>query len=87
MPKLKLTETSVKDLAAPDPSGKQRLYWDTAHKGFGVLCSGVTNAKSYVVERDVKGSAAASASAARMSLRWTKPSTGTWTRIVMWTEL
>lgn len=44
-------------LAAPDPSGKQVYFWDTGLKGFAVLCSGTTNAKTYVVQRDVHGKA------------------------------
>ena len=28
MPKIKLTKMSVDTLPAPDPSGKQTLYWD-----------------------------------------------------------
>jgi integrase len=55
MPKLKLTATTVKKLKAPDPSGKQVVHFDSELKGFGVLCSGVTNVKSYVVQRDVLG--------------------------------
>jgi integrase len=51
MPKLKLTERAILKLAAPDPSGKQTLYWDTALKGFGVLVSGTTNSKTYIVQR------------------------------------
>ncbi len=47
MPKLKLTKTAVERLQAPDPSGKQVLHWDTELRGFGVLCSGVTNSKTY----------------------------------------
>ncbi len=57
MPKLKLTKTAVERLQAPDPSGKQVLHWDTELRGFGVLCSGVTNSKTYVVQRDVKDGA------------------------------
>jgi integrase len=51
MPTIKLTERVVDKLPAPDPSGKQTLYWDRDLKGFGVVCSGVTRAKSYVVQR------------------------------------
>ena len=54
MPSLKLTNTSIQKLTAPDPSGKQVLYWDTDLRGFGVLCSGKTNTKSYVVQYDVR---------------------------------
>jgi predicted nucleic acid-binding Zn ribbon protein len=48
-----LTEDFVSSLPAPDPSGKQRLYWDNTLKGFGVLVSGVTNGKSFVVQRTI----------------------------------
>lgn len=57
MPKLKLTKTAIARLQAPDPSGNQTLHWDTELRGFGVLCSGQTNSKSYVVQRDVKDGA------------------------------
>jgi hypothetical protein len=43
---IKLTEKSVARLVAPTASGKQVLYWDEEQKGFGVLCSGVSNAKT-----------------------------------------
>jgi integrase len=55
MPKIKLTERSVEKLRAPDPSGKQQLFWDAEIKGFGVLVSGVTNAKTFIVQRAIKG--------------------------------
>jgi integrase len=42
-------------LPAPDPSGKPVLHWDGELKGFAVLCSGVSNAKTYVVQRDLPG--------------------------------
>ncbi|CAO4151719.1 Arm DNA-binding domain-containing protein [Methylorubrum extorquens] len=51
----KLTRASVDRLLAPDPSGRQRLLFDAELKGFGVLVSGTTAAKSYVVQRDVNG--------------------------------
>lgn len=51
MSRIKLTERIIERLAAPDPSGKQVLHWDADLKGFGVLCSGVTNSKTYVVQR------------------------------------
>lgn len=53
--RLKLTEKVIVKLPAPDPSGKQRLHWDADLKGFGVLCSGKTSNKSYVVQRDLPG--------------------------------
>src|SRR4051794_39636203 len=57
MPRINLTERSVAKLAAPDPSGKQIYHWDVALRGFGVLCSGTSNLKTYVVQRDVHGKA------------------------------
>src|SRR5262249_44999227 len=55
MPKIKLTERSVARLKAPDASGKQQLYWCDTLKGFGILVSGATNAKTFVVQRAIKG--------------------------------
>jgi integrase len=53
--RVKLTKTTIGKLAAPHPSGKQKLHWDTSLAGFGVLCSGVTDKKTYVVQRDLPG--------------------------------
>ena len=55
MPKLKLTKQSVKRLQAPDPSGKQTLYWDEELPSFGVLVSGTSSVKTYVVQHRIKG--------------------------------
>ena len=55
MPRIKLTQKAVDKLRAPDPSGKQVIHWDTEVRGFGVLCSGTTNARSFIVQRDVGG--------------------------------
>ena len=55
MPNLKLTAHAIVRLPAPDPSRKQKLHWDTELRGFGVLCSGTTNAKTYIVQRDLPG--------------------------------
>jgi integrase len=55
MPHLRLTERAVRALPAPDPSGKQTLYWDTETKNFGILVSAASNAKSYVVQGVVNG--------------------------------
>jgi len=52
---IRLTKTVVDRLSAPDASGKQRLVFDAELKGFGVLISGKTEAKSYIVQRDVNG--------------------------------
>jgi len=51
----KMTKTAIAKLKAPHPSGKQKLIWDTELKGFGVLLSGKTNARTFVVQRDVGG--------------------------------
>jgi hypothetical protein len=56
MPRTKLTERVVAKLAAPTASGKQIIHWDEELRGFGVLCSGVTTVKSYIVQRDLKDS-------------------------------
>lgn len=50
MPTIKLTETRIEELKAPDPSGKQTLHWDTETRGFGVLCSGTTTSKTFVTQ-------------------------------------
>lgn len=55
MSRIRLTKTKIARLLAPDPSGGQRLHWDTELRGFGVLCSGKSNSKSYIVQRRVNG--------------------------------
>jgi integrase len=55
MPKSNLTEREIARMAAPDPSGRQVLHWDSDLKGFAVLCSGTTNAKTFIIQRDVNG--------------------------------
>jgi integrase len=55
MPKIALTAAAIAKLPAPDPSGRQVLYWDSALTGFAVLVSGTTTAKTYIVQRDVAG--------------------------------
>src|ERR1700693_405368 len=51
MPTLKLTKSAVEKIEAPDPSGKQVIYWDAELRGFGVLASGSTTTKSYIAQR------------------------------------
>jgi integrase len=51
MPPLKLTKAAVDRIKAPDPSGKQVIHWDAELRGFGVLASGTTTAKSYIAQR------------------------------------
>ncbi|MCW2238165.1 tyrosine-type recombinase/integrase [Azospirillum canadense] len=53
MPKVKLTKTSI--AKAVRTEGKQLLLWDTDLKGFGLLLSGKTDAKTFVVQRDIGG--------------------------------
>lgn len=53
MAKVKLTKTAV--AKATRIEGRQTLLWDTDLKGFGLLVSGKTNAKTYVVQRDIGG--------------------------------
>ena len=51
MPAIKLTKGVIDRARAPDPSGRQKLIWDSELKGFGLLVSGTTNVKSYVAQR------------------------------------
>jgi integrase len=53
MPQIRFTEKSIDKLKAPDPSGRQTLHWDSDLKGFAVLCSGISNTRTYVVQRDM----------------------------------
>jgi integrase len=56
MPRCKLTQHFIdKRLRAPHPSGKQTIFWDEKLRGFGVLVSGKTNARAFVVQRDLPG--------------------------------
>jgi len=52
---VKLTKATVTKLKAPDPSGKPKLHFDDGLRGFGVLCSGRTPTKTYIVQRDLPG--------------------------------
>ena len=51
MAKLKLTKTVIERIKAPDPSGRQTITWDTEVKGFGLLASGKTEAKTFIAQR------------------------------------
>jgi integrase len=55
MPRTKLSQHTVDRLPAPTASGKQEPWWDEDLKGFAVLCSGKTTAKTYIVQRDLPG--------------------------------
>jgi integrase len=50
MPRVRFTEKSVAKLRAPDPSGRQQLHWDLGLPGFGLLCSGVSDARTWIVK-------------------------------------
>src|SRR5580704_5738571 len=81
MPTIKLTKRAISALPAPDPSGKQVLVWDADLKGFGVLVSGKTKAKTFVVQRKLAGGLTR-----RMTVVtefWLK---GTWLEHDAWTE-
>lgn len=54
MPTIHLTEKTITKLPAPDPSGQQTIHWSDEMKGFGVLCSGTTNSKTYIVQRTLE---------------------------------
>jgi integrase len=49
--RIKLTERVLPKLKAPDPSGKQTLHFDVELKGFGVLCSGKSNSRTFIAQR------------------------------------
>src|SRR5580693_7023170 len=55
MPTTKLTRRAIDNLPAPHPSGRQTIFWDEGMRGFGVLVSGTTATKTYVVQRKIKG--------------------------------
>jgi integrase len=55
MPTVNLTVKAIAKLKAPTESGKQELYWDQNLRGFGLLLSGVSNARTYVVQREIAG--------------------------------
>lgn len=54
MAKHRLTEAFIRKLKAPDPSGHAQIYRDADLRGFGVLVSGRSDHKSYVVTYGAK---------------------------------
>ena len=55
MATIKLTKRAVEGLKAPDPSGKQTLYWATGdYRGLGILVSAAAATKSWVVQGKLK---------------------------------
>jgi integrase len=55
VPTIHLTQRAVDRLAAPTADGRQTIYWDDELRGFGVQCSGKTNQRLYIAQRDVNG--------------------------------
>jgi Arm DNA-binding domain len=55
MPRCKLTQKTITSLRAPTPTGKPVFHWDAELKGFGVRCSGKTNTRTYICQRDLPG--------------------------------
>jgi integrase len=55
MAQVELTEKKIRQLKAPDPSGRQTFFWDAKLPGFGVVCSGTSAIKTYVVRGRVRG--------------------------------
>ena len=51
--KISLTQKRIAALKAPTASGRQELVWDETLRGFGVLLSGKTNARSFIAQRDL----------------------------------
>jgi integrase len=56
MMRIKLTDKVIASpkLKAPHASGKPTIYWDEDLKGFGLLLSGKTNTRTYIVQRDLR---------------------------------
>jgi integrase len=56
MPTMKMTKKNIDALPAPDPSGKQTIYWaeDRDLPGLGILVSGSTTTRSWVVQGKLK---------------------------------
>jgi len=55
VPTMHLTQRAIAKLAAPTVDGRQTIYWDDELRGFGVQCSGKTNQRVYIAQRDVNG--------------------------------
>ena len=59
MATMKFTKSAIEKLSAPDPSGKQTIYWaeGTATPGLGILVSGTSTSKSWVCQANLHGRA------------------------------
>jgi len=55
VPTMHLTQRAIAKIAAPTADGRQTIYWDDELRGFGVQCSGKTNQRVYIAQRDVNG--------------------------------
>jgi hypothetical protein len=55
MPTIKFTERTIAKIKAPAADGEQTLYWDENLKGFGILVSGVSASRTYIVQRSIGG--------------------------------
>ncbi len=55
MPKTKFTPRAVAKLPAPDPTGKQTVYSDPRYPGLGVVVSGTTPRKTWVMLGSLQG--------------------------------
>jgi hypothetical protein len=44
---------AIARIEAPQPDGRQVMFWDQDLKGFGVLASGKTNSKTFIAQRDL----------------------------------
>ena len=53
MPRLKLTEKALAKIKAPDPSGAPILHLGHRAEGLCILCSGVSDARTFVAQRDL----------------------------------
>ena len=56
MPIIKFTKSVIRELPAPDPSGKPTLYWPEdreATPGLGILVSDRSSSKTWVFQRDL----------------------------------
>ena len=57
MPTVHLTQRNLSAMRAPHPDGRRTIYWSDELRGFGVACSGKTNQRIYIAQRDVNGKA------------------------------
>jgi integrase len=56
MPTIKFTPAAIAKLKAPTKSRRKEFYWDSDLRGFGILLSGKTSSRTYVVQKQIAGS-------------------------------